>query len=86
LEEGANKRRVAALAEELDDLIDDDEFWCFQARTGDAVAISAYLGKSSRFATALRDFARLYADQNERDHARLERAIAAGAVESAPGW
>jgi hypothetical protein len=30
--EGADKRRVAALAEELDDLIDDDEFWCFQAR------------------------------------------------------
>lgn len=29
--EGADKRRVAALAEELDDLIDDDEFWCFQA-------------------------------------------------------
>ena len=56
------------------------------ARTGDAVAISAYLGKSSRFATALRDFARLYADQNERDHAQLKRAIAAGAVESAPGW
>ncbi|HAS50534.1 MAG TPA: DUF2252 domain-containing protein [Gammaproteobacteria bacterium] len=56
------------------------------ARTGDAVAISAYLGKSSRFATALRDFARLYADQNERDHAQLKHAIAAGAVESAPGW
>ena len=55
------------------------------ARTGDAVAISAYLGKSSRFATSLRDFARLYADQNERDHAQLKRAIAAGAVESAPG-
>ncbi|HOW74595.1 MAG TPA: hypothetical protein P5102_10700 [Candidatus Competibacteraceae bacterium] len=29
--EGADKRRVAALAEELDDLIDDDAFWCFQA-------------------------------------------------------
>ncbi len=29
---GADKRRVAALAEELDDLIDDDEFWRFQAR------------------------------------------------------
>ena len=51
------------------------------ARTGDAVAISAYLGKSSRFATALGDFARLYADQNERDHAQLVRAIATGAVE-----
>jgi len=56
------------------------------ARTGDAVAINAYLGKGSQFAEALRDFARSYADQNERDHGQLERAIAAGAVESAPGW
>jgi hypothetical protein len=29
---GADKRRVRALAEELDDLVDDDEFWQFQAR------------------------------------------------------
>lgn len=28
---GADKRRVGALAEELDDLVDDDEFWRFQA-------------------------------------------------------
>jgi len=28
---GADKRRIAALTEELDDLIDDDEFWRFQA-------------------------------------------------------
>jgi uncharacterized protein (DUF2252 family) len=56
------------------------------ARSGDAVAISAYLGKGSQFPTALLDFARLYADQNERDHAQLERAIAAGTVASAPGW
>ncbi len=56
------------------------------ARTGDAVAISSYLGSSAQFATALCDFARLYADQNERDHAQLERAIAAGTLASAPGW
>lgn len=30
---GTDKRRVAALAEHLDDLIDDDEFWRFQARS-----------------------------------------------------
>jgi hypothetical protein len=29
----ADKRRVAALTEHLDDLVDDDEFWCFQARS-----------------------------------------------------
>jgi uncharacterized protein (DUF2252 family) len=56
------------------------------ARSGDAVAISAYLGKGSQFPTALLDFARRYADQNERDHAQLERAIATGTVASAPGW
>lgn len=56
------------------------------ARSGDAVAISAYLVKGSQFATALRDFAQLYADQNERDHGQLERALAAGTVASAPCW
>ncbi len=56
------------------------------ARSGDAVAISAYLGQGSQFVTALRDFARLYADQNERDHAQLQGAIGAGRVQSAPGW
>lgn len=30
---GADKRRVAALAEHLDDIIDDDEFWRFQAHS-----------------------------------------------------
>jgi hypothetical protein len=29
----ADKRRVAALIEHLDDLVDDDEFWRFQARS-----------------------------------------------------
>lgn len=32
-EAGADKRRVAALAEHLDDLVDDDEFWRFQAHS-----------------------------------------------------
>ena len=31
-ENGANRRRIAALSEHLDDLVDDDEFWRFQAR------------------------------------------------------
>jgi len=54
------------------------------ARTGDPVAIDAYLGKGPKFAAAIGRFARRYADQNERDHAQLVRAIAAGAVESMP--
>lgn len=32
-EAGADKRRAADLAEHLDDLVDDDEFWRFQARS-----------------------------------------------------
>jgi uncharacterized protein (DUF2252 family) len=55
------------------------------ARTGDPVAIDAYIGKGARFAAEIGRFARLYADQNERDHAQLASAIAVGAVESVPG-
>jgi uncharacterized protein (DUF2252 family) len=55
------------------------------ARTGDPVAIDGYIGKGPKFTAAIGRFARLYADQNERDHAQLARAIAAGAVESLPG-
>jgi flagellar biosynthesis protein FlhG len=38
-----------------------------------------------RFAAAIGRFAGRYADQNERDHAQLARAVADGTVESAPG-
>jgi uncharacterized protein (DUF2252 family) len=55
------------------------------ARTGDPVAIDGYIGKGANFTTAISRFARLYADQNERDHAQLVSAIAAGTVESLPG-
>ncbi len=54
------------------------------ARSGDPAAIDAYMGKSEEFTKAMRRFARRYADQNERDHARLVSAIAKGAVEAAP--
>lgn len=56
------------------------------ARSGDASAISEYLGKSDKTVVALSRFARRYADQNERDHAQLVAAIADGSVLSAPGW
>jgi uncharacterized protein (DUF2252 family) len=55
------------------------------ARTGDPMAIGAYIGKGTKFAAAIGRFARSYADQNSRDHAQLVSAIAAGAVESLPG-
>jgi uncharacterized protein (DUF2252 family) len=54
------------------------------ARTGDPLAIHAYIGNGAAFTAAVSQFALLYADQNERDHAQLVSAIAAGDVESAP--
>jgi len=36
------------------------------ARSGDRIAIAAYLGKSDVFDRAVADFAAAYADQNER--------------------
>lgn len=53
------------------------------ARSGDPVAIDAYIGKGDVFTKAMRNFARSYADQNERDHAALLSAIRRGRVESA---
>jgi hypothetical protein len=50
------------------------------ARTGDAAAISAYLGMSDRFDGAIADFAETYADVNERDHAAYVAAIEAGKI------
>src|ERR1700729_1292030 len=54
------------------------------ARSGDPVAIDRYIGKGPRFAAELGRFARQYADQNERDHAQLVRAIADDTIESLP--
>ena len=50
------------------------------ARSGDAVAIGAYLGRGTAFDKAVAEFSRRYADQNERDHAALLEAIAAGRI------
>jgi len=54
------------------------------ARTGDPVAIAGYLGKGAKFTAAISEFADKYADQNERDHAQLVRAVDAGDIESQP--
>ncbi len=50
------------------------------ARTGDRVAIAAYLGTSDRFDRAILEFARAYAAQNERDYDALVAAAASGRV------
>jgi uncharacterized protein (DUF2252 family) len=54
------------------------------ARSGDRIAIAAYLGKASVFDKAVADFAADYADQNERDHASLAAAVESGRVEAEP--
>jgi len=54
------------------------------ARTGDDVAIAAYLGSADTFEHAVGEFATAYADQNERDHAALLEAIEAGRVVADP--
>ena len=53
------------------------------ARSGDRVALAAYLGGSDRFDQAIADFAETYADQNERDYAALQTAVKEGKVEAA---
>ena len=53
------------------------------ARSGDRIALAAYLGGSGKFDEAIADFAETYADQNERDYAALQTAVKDGKVESA---
>jgi uncharacterized protein (DUF2252 family) len=48
------------------------------ARTGDPAQISGYLGAGAAFDTAVAQFAEAYADQVEKDHAELVRAIQKG--------
>jgi hypothetical protein len=55
------------------------------ARTGDRIAVAAYLGKSDRFELAVAEFAEAYADQTERDHAALDEAVAAGRITAERG-
>src|SRR5450631_1312644 len=53
------------------------------ARSGDRVALAAYLGGSAKFDEAIADFAETYADQNERDYAALQAAVKDGRAEAA---
>ena len=55
------------------------------ARSGDRVAIAAYLGMSRSFDLAVRSFAEVYADQNDRDHQALVDAIASGRIPAEEG-
>src|SRR5277367_1752970 len=52
------------------------------ARSGDRIALAAYLGGSAKFDEAIADFAETYADQNERDYAALQAAVKDGKAEA----
>ncbi len=60
--------------------------WCGKAlalshaRSGSAAMISGYLGKGDAFDQAIAAFSLAYADQNEFDHAALDRAVKTGKV------
>ena len=52
------------------------------ARSGDRIALAAYLGGSAKFDQAIADFAETYADQNELDYAALQAAVKDGKAEA----
>jgi hypothetical protein len=62
--------------------------WCGRAlalshaRSGGSATLSGYMGKSDVFDKAITDFSFQYADQNEKDHAALKRAIERGKVKA----
>src|SRR5262249_49691514 len=51
------------------------------ARSGEPALISGYLGKSDSFDKAVAAFSAAYADQSEKDHAVLKKAVRNGALE-----
>jgi uncharacterized protein (DUF2252 family) len=55
------------------------------ARSGDRVALAAYLGSSAKFDNAIADFAETYANQNELDYAALQGAVKDGKAEAISG-
>jgi hypothetical protein len=55
------------------------------ARSGDPIAIAAYLGESDQFDRSMADFSERYADQNERDHQAFVKAIHSGRLQALEG-
>jgi uncharacterized protein (DUF2252 family) len=55
------------------------------ARSGDPIAIAAYLGEDDRFDRSISDFSQRYADQNELDYQAFAKAIRAGRLEVLEG-
>ena len=55
------------------------------ARSGDAIAIDAYLGTADGFDTAITDFSQRYADQNEADYQAFVDAVRSGRIPAVEG-
>jgi uncharacterized protein (DUF2252 family) len=55
------------------------------ARSGDRIALAAYLGRSDTFDQAIADFAEAYADRNEGDFAAFQHAAEDGRVDAVHG-
>ena len=55
------------------------------ARSGDRIAIAAYLGKGDAFDRAILDFSGAYADQNDRDYQALVAAVQSGRIAATTG-
>jgi Uncharacterized protein conserved in bacteria (DUF2252) len=55
------------------------------ARSGDAAALTGYLGKSEEFDEAIAAFAHAYADQTERDFEAFKAAVNSGRIPAVPG-
>ncbi len=55
------------------------------ARSGHRIAIASYLGVSDRFDQGIADFARVYADQAEKDYEALLKAIKTGKIKAETG-
>jgi uncharacterized protein (DUF2252 family) len=55
------------------------------ARSGDPVAIAAYLGEDDQFDRSISDFSKSYADQNELDYQAFAKAIRSGRLEALEG-
>ena len=55
------------------------------ARSGDPVAIAAYLGEDDQFDRSITDFSQRYADQNELDYKAFADAIQSGRLQALEG-
>jgi uncharacterized protein (DUF2252 family) len=81
--------KISIRVEDFDEAMTDlYASWCGQAlalshaRSGLSAVLSGYMGKSEAFDEAIAAFSMAYADQNEKDHGALERAVRKGALKA----